>query len=206
MHPNPAFRQTPRDTNLGFARTRGFGTLCVNGDSGPMLAHVPFLVSEDGTEVHLHLVRSNPIARALSQDLQAVVSVSGPDGYISPDWYGADDQVPTWNYVAVHLRGVLSPMPDTALRDVLDRLSADFEARLAPKPPWLSDKMSADALARMMRMIQPVRLQIGAVDGTWKLGQNKPDAARIGAAAAVLGGVGHELTELAALMQAADGS
>ena len=31
----------------------------------------------------------------------------GPDHYISPDWYRAADQVPTWNDVAVHLRPCL---------------------------------------------------------------------------------------------------
>jgi len=44
MHPNPAFRQSPADANLGFARDRGFGILSVNGQDGPLAAHVPFLL------------------------------------------------------------------------------------------------------------------------------------------------------------------
>ena len=63
MHPNPAFRQTARERNIGFARSRAFGILSVNGAEGPMLAHVPFLLSEDGATADLHLVRSNPVAR-----------------------------------------------------------------------------------------------------------------------------------------------
>ena len=65
MHPNPAFRGTPRDANLEFARTRGFGTLCANGADGPILAHVPFLLSENGAALELHLVRSNPLLKLL---------------------------------------------------------------------------------------------------------------------------------------------
>jgi transcriptional regulator len=60
MHPNPAFRGDPAETNLAFARTRGFGTLCLNGPEGPMLSHVPFVLNADGTEAEMHLVRSNP--------------------------------------------------------------------------------------------------------------------------------------------------
>jgi hypothetical protein len=64
MHPNPAFRNTPPQDNLAFARHRGFGILTVNADDGPLAAHVPFLIAEDGQSVDLHLARSNPIARA----------------------------------------------------------------------------------------------------------------------------------------------
>ena len=103
MHPNPTFRQTSDDRNIAFVRDRGFGTLAINAEGGPLLSHVPFLVSGDARTVDLHLVRSNPILRLL--DTEAVLSVTGPDGYVSPDWYGVADQVPTWNYVAVHLRG-----------------------------------------------------------------------------------------------------
>jgi transcriptional regulator len=42
-----------------------------------------------------------------------------------------------------------------------------------------------DTLNRMMRQILPFRFAIDHVDGTWKLGQNKPDAARAGAAAGI---------------------
>ena len=57
MHPNPIFRGRPDDRNIAFARARGFGTLCVNCDAGPLVSHVPFLVAPDATSVALHLVR-----------------------------------------------------------------------------------------------------------------------------------------------------
>ena len=183
MHPNPAFRQTAAADSLAFARHRGFGTLCINAESGPLLAHVPFLVTEtDGFCALIHLARSNPIARA-ALPTPAVVAVTGPESYISPDWYGAEDQVPTWNYVAVHLRGRLEPLPPETLRPMVDDLSALFEARLLPKKPWTSDKMSAGSMERMLRMILPFRLVIETVDGTWKLGQNKTFDQRAGAVA-----------------------
>ena len=183
MHPNPAFRQVPAAESLAFARHRGFGTLCINGDAGPHLAHVPFLVTEtEGLCALIHLARSNPIARA-ALPTPAVVAVTGPESYISPDWYGAEDQVPTWNYVAVHLRGRLEPLPPEALRPMVDDLSALFEARLLPKTPWTSGKMSDGSMERMLRMILPFRLVIETVDGTWKLGQNKTPEQRAGAVA-----------------------
>lgn len=201
MHPNPAFRSRPDAANLAFARQRGFGVLSVNGAAGPLAAHLPFAFEPEGRGVLMHLVRSNPMLAALENPAPALLAVSGPDGYISPDWYGLPDQVPTWNYVAVHLRGTLERLPDERLRGAVDALSAAFEARLAPKRAWTSDKMAPEALARMMRAIVPVRLAIETVDGTWKLGQNKPEVARLGAAEAVSGGVGAGLDALSALMR-----
>jgi len=202
MHPNPAYRGVGAARNLAFARERGFGILSMNGAEGPLLAHVPFLISDDGKVVDLHLMRSNPVWRALEVPSPAVIAVSGPDSYISPDWYGIADQVPTWNYIAVHLRGTLERRPVAELRAVLDRLSDAFEERLLPKDIWKTDKMPADLMAKMMRQIMPVRLRVATVDGTWKLAQNKPDAARVRAAGLIAGfGVGQDVRVLAALMQ-----
>lgn len=188
MHPNPAFRQTPVDRSLAFARARGFGILSVNGPEGPLAAHVPFLLSDDASFAELHLARSNPIARA-GLPASALLAVSGPDTYISPDWYGphleVPDQVPTWNYVAVHLRGVLEPLPGEALRPHVDGLSAEHEGRITGKTPWTSAKMTEGAMDRMLRMILPFRLKIISVDGTWKLNQNKPAEIRARAAGAL---------------------
>ncbi|MFN3145179.1 MAG: FMN-binding negative transcriptional regulator [Paracoccaceae bacterium] len=202
MHPNPAFRGETPARNLAFARQRGFGVLAVSDDRGPLISHVPFLLNEAGTQAHLHLVRSNPIARLLDDPCPAVIAVSGPDGYISPDWYGLPDQVPTWNYVAVHLRGTLRRLPDEALRPILDAVSDHFEDGLAPKPPWRTAKMDPNAMDRMMRAIVPIRLDIDTVDGTWKLGQNKPEDARLGAAEGVGNGTaGQDTQALARLMR-----
>ena len=200
MHPNPAFRTGGTARDIAFVRARGFGTLAVNADAGPLLSHVPVLLSPDAGRAEMHLVRSNPIAR-LAMPVPAVIAVTGPDGYVSPDWYGVDGQVPTWNYVAVHLRGRLVALPPGNMSAHLDRLSDHFEARIAGKAPWRADKMDAEVLDRMMRQIIPVTLEVDGIEGTWKLSQNKPDAVRLRAADHVAGGTGAELAELARLMR-----
>lgn len=200
MHPNPNFHSQDHAKDIAFVRNRAFGTLLMNGDPVPMVAHVPILLSEDGREVLIHLVRSNPIARALKTPLPARIAVTGPDAYVSPDWYGVADQVPTWNYVAVQITGILELLPNGKMREVLDTQSAFFEARLAPKRPWTTDKMTPEVLEKMMRMIVPCRMMVEDIAATWKLGQNKPDAVRDRAAAFVPSGLGTELEALAALM------
>ena len=196
MHPNPAFRGTAEADAMAFALSRGFGTLTVNGGEAPLLAHVPFCAA--GGALECHLVRSNPVLRTLPA--RAILVVTGPDGYVSPDWYGIADQVPTWNYVAVHVEGRAEALPADALRGHLDRLSAAFESRL-DKAPWTAAKMTPEVLERMMRAIVPVRLTVEAVRSTFKLNQNKAPEARLAAADRIAGGVGSELDALAAMMR-----
>ena len=201
MHPNPAFRAEAQARHVAFARDRAFGTLAVNAAQGPLLSHVPFLLNEDANALEAHLVRSNPIVRLLRDEQPAVIAVSGPDGYVSPDWYGVADQVPTWNYVAVHLRGTLRLLDHGEIEGVLERQSADRERRLAPKLPWHHSKMTRDAFERMLRQIVPVAMEIAGIDGTWKASQNKPDDVRLRAASAMAEQPGEAHAAMADLMR-----
>jgi transcriptional regulator len=205
MHPNPIFRKAGDQKNIDFARSHGFGILAVNAEQGPLLSHVPFVLSPDGNYLEAHLVRSNPVLKLLDNDCPAVLAISGSHGYVSPDWYEIEDQVPTWNYVAVHLRGSLMRLPDDQLHGILERLSAQMEERLAPKKAWTIEKMEPVVYQRMQLQIVPVAMKISRIDGTWKLSQNKTDEVRLRAAAAMAEtGFGSETAILADLMREAE--
>ncbi len=201
MHPNSAFRKASEELNINFAIERGFGTLAVNSENGPLLSHIPFILSRDGKSIEAHLVRSNSILKQITNETDAIIAVNGGDSYISPDWYEVENQVPTWNYIAVHIRGKLRQLPDADLPAILQRLSSKFETRLTPKPVWKMDKVDPDTIAKLQRMIVPITMDVASIDGTWKLAQNKPDEARIAAASQVEAyGIGHETSEISKLM------
>lgn len=201
MHPNPTFRRTADARAFDLIRARAFGQLTVFDGTALHAAHVPVLLSQDAATLDIHLVRSNPIVRALISPLDVLLTVTGPDGYVSPDWYGVVDQVPTWNYVAVQVRGTLKKLDQTEMRDVLDRQSAHFENQL-PKTPWKTEKMTPAIMEKMMRQIVPCRITISDLQSTFKLSQNKPDDVRLRAADGMeTSGIGVETDALAALMR-----
>ena len=185
MHSNPAFRTPTLDSNLGFARSRGFGILAVSHEERVLVSHIPFVLNDAGTSVEGHLAKNNPIVAALRQARPATLVVSGADSYVSPDWYGSPGNVPTWNYIAVHLRGILTLGESEALPLHLDRLSQHFETQISGKPPWTPAQLEPSALQRMTRAIVAITLDIEVVEGTWKLSQNKDSNARQNAAAAI---------------------
>jgi transcriptional regulator len=113
--------------------------------------------------------------------------------------------VPTWNYVAAHLTGRLERLPQDVMHDMLDRQSAPYEKQLVPKAPWTTAKMTPEVLEKMMRMIVPYRFTLTGVDGTWKLGQNKPDDVRVAAAGEMADhGIGSDIARIAAMMCSLD--
>ena len=186
MHPNPSFRNTSDGHGWELVSQTSFGTLVQSTSGLPLISHVPFLLSACQSYIELHLVRSNPMGRVeVDEAVPTTLIVNGPDGYISPDWYRIDDQVPTWNYVAVHLTGQLMRLEDDVLEPLLSRLSDHFESQLHPKPIWTMEKMTDDVKKRMMRQILPFKFETSELHSTWKLGQNKPEQARLDAADAL---------------------
>lgn len=190
MHPNRGFAWEDREAMLAFVADIAFATIAAEG---PVLVHAPVLVSGPD-RLRFHISRGN---RATLDDKRAIVSVLGPDAYISPDWYNVADQVPTWNYLAVEAEGPLRRLDEAELAELLDGLSAAHEARLAPKPEWTRAKMTPGRFEGMLKAIIGYELAIEDLRGTRKLGQNKGEGQRLAAAA----GLAPFNPELAALME-----
>lgn len=180
MHPHPAFRAKERDGLRAFAAGIGFGMLFAATPDGPRVAHVPFVFLDD-ERIGFHIARGNAIVRHLD-GAEGLFVVNGPDGYVSPDWYGVDDQVPTWNYVALELQGAVRQMDEAELVAQIDALSDEQEVRLLPKPVWKREKMSDGLFDKMLRGIYGFEMAIADWRSTVKLGQHKAEDMRTAAA------------------------
>jgi transcriptional regulator len=196
MHRNPAFRWSDRSAMLAFVAETAFAHLFAQLPEGPRVAHVPVTVTPQGN-LRLHLARANPLAGQID-GLTAIASIAGPDAYVSPDWYGSDDQVPTWNYVAVEAEGAVRRLTEDELVAQVDDLSATHEQLLLPKTPWTRAKMTPGLFEKMLQAIVGFELQVADLRGTVKMGQNKRRAEMEGAAAG-LEGAGR--IEVAAMMR-----
>ena len=184
MHPDGRFCVEDREVLLDFLRANPFVTIAASVGGRPLVAQSPVVIRELDGEVALdfHLSRGNVLTPHLTQGFRAVALATGPDAYVSPDWYESADQVPTWNYQSVEAEGSVAPLNDAELIALLDDLSAQEEARLLPKKPWTRGKMKPGKFDALLRGIQGGRLFVERLDGTFKLSQNKNDADRLGAA------------------------
>ncbi len=188
MHPAKPFRVEDRETLLAFVAAHPFVTIAAAVGGRPFTAQAPVVIRElDFGEVALdfHLSRGNALSPHIVQGFRAIALATGPDAYVSPDWYVSADQVPTWNYLSVEAEGSVAPLNDDELVALLDDLSAQEEARLAPKKAWTRDKMSPGRFEAMMRGIIGARLTVDRLEGTFKLSQNKTETERAGVVAAL---------------------
>jgi transcriptional regulator len=185
MHPNRKFHIQDRDPMAALVRDLGFGVLFVATAEGPRAVHVPVLL--DGDRLRFHVSRGNLAHSALAGGGEALFVATGPHAYVSPEDYGLEDRVPTWNYVAVELEGSVRTLATDELIRLVDDLSAEREARLAPKVPWTRAKMSPGRFEGLLKAIAGFEMQVVEWRGTAKIDQDKPGDVRARIADALAG-------------------
>jgi len=186
VHPARDFREADRAELIARAGERGFAVLAAVADGRPLVGHAPVLV--DGRRLRFHLSAANRLTAAVVEAGWVLAVITGEDAYVSPDWYAAADQVPTWNYVSVEIEGPTRVLSRAETIQLLDDLSARYEAWLSPKQPWTRAKMDPARFEAMIGGIVGFEITIERIEGTTKLSQNKPtgDVARVAAELAKL--------------------
>lgn len=206
MYAPSHFAVTDRKTQLELIERHAFGALTTVKAGRARISTIPFLLGRDGASLDGHVARANTHWQDFADATDVVVGFIGPNAYISPSWYRSTDMVPTWNYVAVEVRGRIELLEGIAARlDLVDRLSAKFEAHM-PKP-WHSDKMDPGVRQKLLAAIVAFRVHIESIDAKAKLGQNrKPEDLLSAAAALETSDAPSSERQLAALMREAIGS
>jgi transcriptional regulator len=187
MYVHPAFKVHPA-ASLAFAAARGFGLVIACDGGRPVASPLPFrLVEADGKtpKLEFHVARANPLGEIAAKGGTWLVAVQGHDAYVSPDWYASAEQVPTWLYETVQLSGPVRLIAGDHTRAHTEALSATFENWLAPKAPWLLDKVAARRQDMLLSAIVAVEMTVETIEGAFKLNQHKPDADHVAIANAL---------------------
>jgi transcriptional regulator len=202
MYVPPHFAESDRAKLFDFIESHSFGLLVSQVGGVPFVSHLPFLLDRTagphGTLLG-HVARANPHWRDLAGQT-ALAVFSGPHAYVSPTWYGAEDVVPTWNYVAVHAYGRATIVEDRpALLEIVRRSVTYYESSM-PRP-WTLDE-SSSFVDRLLGRIVGFRIEIERLEGKWKLNQNHPAERRKRVAAILREQGGDDARAVAALMRA----
>ena len=170
----PHFRVEDRAHLVEFMRAHAFATLVSAGDAGLHVSHVPLLVDLDGESIRLrgHLAHANEHWRKLESAAHVMAIFHGPHAYVSPTWYVTHPSVPTWNYAVVHAHGPARLTDEAELHEVVNELSAKYEA--GNKPPWKLSEQPAAYVSSMLGMIVGFEVEVERIEGKFKLSQNRP--------------------------------
>ena len=184
MTPTPVFRYDDRNEALAFVAAHPFATLAVNGEHGPVTALVPLVIDEENQSLLGHVARINPFWKAAQTGGGKAVAVfRGVDAYISPTPYTSKKEhgraVPTWNYLAVEIRGNITfETKAEAMLPYITALTDKMESHR--ELPWKVSDAPEDYIAKLSRAIIGFRLEIDDITHVRKLSQNKSAADRQG--------------------------
>ncbi|MCX2720284.1 FMN-binding negative transcriptional regulator [Lentiprolixibacter aurantiacus] len=155
-----------------FLRDNAFAILVSQVDNRPWATHLPLELetTPKGKQVLTgHMARRNPQWKHFQPDTQVLAIFNGPHAYISSSWY-QDEEVPTWNYVAVHIYGTLRILKEEEVMASLHRLVDKYEAQ--SKHPVSLSEMS-DQTLRQVNGVVGFQIDIEEVQAAFKLSQGR---------------------------------
>jgi transcriptional regulator len=208
MYLPDSFREAGLHEQHALIRTHPLGLLISLADGAPVANPIPFLLDASVGErglLRAHLARANPQWRALKQTPDALIVFQGADAYVTPSWYATKREtgkvVPTWNYAIVQARGKIRVIEDAGwLSAQVGALTDAHEAARAM--PWAVTDAPEPYIARQLKGIVGLEMEITTLDGKWKVSQNRSEADRAGVAAGLDASDDPRARDVAAMVRA----
>lgn len=176
MYSLPHFKAAAEKEVIAFMHAHPFITVCGCDENNlPVATHVPVLFEERNEKIYLqaHVMRNQKHTQAFEQNKNVLAIFSGAHTYVSASWYAKQNTAGTWNYSAVHAKGIIEFKDDIFLHDLLTRLTAHFENN--PHSPALVSKMDEGYVAGFMKAIVGFEIEITFIEHVFKLSQNRDE-------------------------------
>lgn len=135
----------------------------------PFVTHIPIIYNDESGKLVAHIDKFNPQVETLKDGAEVTVVFKGPDTYISPSVY-TTKQLPTWNYIIVHIKGTISLINDPSdAKDTMVAMTAFLEGE---DPKFVLEKENT-RMQRSVNYIQAFDITITEWEGKFKLSQDK---------------------------------
>jgi len=168
------YKNENQEAITAFLKENSFGIL-INQTNGKLWAtHIPLELSinaEGKTILEGHISKENPQWKGFAEDDQILAIFSGPHSYISPSWYDHEN-VPTWNYIAVHVYGKIKIIEGDAVIESLKRLVDKYEKN-SENPVRIEDL--SEKTMMQSRGIVAFEIEIEEIQAQHKMSQNRDD-------------------------------
>ncbi|MBY0121645.1 FMN-binding negative transcriptional regulator [Bacillus sp. S/N-304-OC-R1] len=166
------FKVTNIDEIRDFVQKNSFGTIVTTEQGKPIATHLPLGLKKQGDDTYItgHMAYGNPQWKTFETCENVLVMFQGPNAYISSSWY-SHENVPTWNYQAVHVHGKASILEkDELIEDLAIMLEKYEENR---ENPVLWDKLSPQLLESELKGIVGFKIKAEEIQAAYKLSQNR---------------------------------
>jgi transcriptional regulator len=164
------FKNTDDAEVKAFINANGFAVL-INQTMGKLWGtHIPLVLSADGKKLTGHISKANPQWKSFETGKDVLAIFNGPHAYISSSWYDHEN-VPTWNYIAVHVYGQLRIITGEELLTALKEMVDQYEKNSSN--PVSVEKMSSSFLKSHIEALVGFEIEISSIEAAYKLSQNR---------------------------------
>jgi len=172
MHIPKYYREEDKKRIVEFLKANSFPALVSHDGEKLVATHLPveIIEKEDGSLTVLgHMSRANPQWKSFG-DQEVLLIFQGAHTYISPRWYNHVN-VPTWNYINVHVYGKVRMLDGEELKSLLSELVKKHETGTG----YSMEGLPADFVEKEMRGVAGFALDVTRLDAASKLSQNRDD-------------------------------
>jgi len=140
----------------------------------PVATQVPVFIEQNGDRSILrgHIMKNTDHHKAFETNPNILAVFTGKHTYVSGSWYSNPYSASTWNYMSVHISGVIKFLDDKALEDVLRMTALHFENQ-NNESPTAYDNLPNEFKQRVMGAIVAFQIDIQEVDTVFKLSQDR---------------------------------
>jgi transcriptional regulator len=177
MYNLPYFKEKDKQVVLDFIHQHPFAFLTgCNADNKPIATQIPVFIEEREGKLFLsgHMMRQTDHHKAFENNPNALVVFTSPHTYVSATWYSNPHQASTWNYMSVHVKGILRFLDQGGLINVLKKTTLHFE-NYNRDSSTVFENLSEDYTSRLMKAIIAFEVEVMEIDNVFKLSQNRDE-------------------------------
>jgi transcriptional regulator len=172
MHIPKLYLEEDREKIVEFLRQNNFPALVSHDGEKLTATHLPVEIiegEEDALTILGHMSRANPQWKSFGEQ-EVLLIFQGAHTYISPRWYNHVN-VPTWNYMMVHVYGRVRAVEGEELHTLLSQLVGKHEANTSYRLEYLPEEF----VQKEMKGVFGFALDVTRIDAGYKLSQNRND-------------------------------
>jgi len=177
MYDLPYFKEENQEVVLQFMREHPFVFLTgVDEESKPVATQVPVFIDEKAGKLFLtgHIMRNTDHHKAFEQNANVLAVFTSPHVYVSGTWYNDPHQASTWNYMSVHVKGIIRFGNGDDLVAILKRLTLHYENNNTASTT-IFDNLPSEYTGRLMKAIVAFEVEITSIENVFKLSQNRDE-------------------------------
>lgn len=185
----PSFYREPDSSwMVDLVRGNPLALAVANGspDGGPFATHLPVIFDPEtsgnwsgelpGATLLGHMNQANPHWAALETGSVLLLTFTGPHSYVSPTVYEVTPAAPTWNFTAVHVRGVVEKID--SMEETLDVVQSTVRAFEGQFGTGWDMTESLDYFRKIAPAVGAFRFKVTGAEGMFKLSQEQPGEVR----------------------------